>query len=154
MLLQNIKTLFTGKRWQHNVDLEIQDGHISKILPTSDHTSPSIDLVLPAFIDCHTHLIFAGSRAHEFELRSRGATYAEIMQAGGGIQNTVKATRNASEQELIDLAMPRLEHMRQQNIACIEIKSGYGLSIDSELKMLEVIAKLRRLNPSKSKPLS
>lgn len=103
--------------------------------------------VIPGLIDCHTHFIFAGTRVDEFVARSRGATYAEIMAAGGGIRNTMRATRAASHDELVDLAMPRLQRMLSRGVTTVECKTGYGLSLDDELKMLEVIRTLRTLQP-------
>lgn len=90
----------------------------------------------PALIDCHTHLVFGGNRAAEFEQRLKGATYEDIARAGGGILSTVRATRAASEAELIESAGLRLEALMREGVATIEIKSGYGLDRDSELKLL------------------
>ncbi len=102
-------------------------------------------VVLPGLIDCHTHLVFAGSRRDEFVLRAKGATYQEIMQAGGGIINTMQATRWASRQELIELALPRLSRMLSYGVTTVEAKTGYGLSLVDELKMLEVMGALNGL---------
>jgi len=93
-------------------------------------------LVTPGLIDCHTHLVFAGSRANEFAMRLAGASYTEIAQAGGGILSTVKATREASLADLTASCVGRLEHLKSQGVLTVEIKSGYGLDIDNELKML------------------
>jgi imidazolonepropionase len=92
--------------------------------------------VTPGLIDCHTHLVHAGNRAHEFELRLAGASYEEIARAGGGIVSTMKATRAASEQELTDGALPRLDRLIAEGATTVEIKSGYGLTVEDELKML------------------
>lgn len=102
--------------------------------------------LLPAFIDCHTHLVFAGSRAHEFEMRLTGKSYEEIAKAGGGIVSTVRATREASEQELYELTTKRALKWLTQGVATIEIKSGYGLDTESELKMLRVARRIGRDN--------
>ena len=99
-------------------------------------------IVLPGFVDSHTHLIFAGSRAHEYALRARGATYQEIAAAGGGILSTVKATRAASLDELVSLAKSRLDLMLAHGTTTAEAKSGYGVTTSDELKMLEAIRKL------------
>ena len=99
-------------------------------------------LITPGLIDCHTHLVHAGNRAHEFELRLAGASYEEIARAGGGIASTMKATRAASEAELVQSALPRLDALMAEGVTTIEIKSGYGLSCDDELKMLRVARKL------------
>ena len=99
-------------------------------------------LVTPALIDCHTHLVYGGSRATEFELRLNGASYEEISRNGGGILSTVTATRNASENELLAQSLPRLDAFLAEGVATIEIKSGYGLDIETEIKMLRVARQL------------
>ena len=99
--------------------------------------------ITPGLIDCHTHLVYAGNRAHEFELRLKGATYEEIARAGGGILSTVKATRAASEDELASLAQKRLDQWAREGATVIEVKSGYGLDRDTELRMLRAARKLR-----------
>src|SRR6185437_1821914 len=95
--------------------------------------------VLPAFVDCHTHLIFAGDRAHEFELRNQGLTYQQIAARGGGIRYTVKQTRDATVAQLLELARGRLKRLHMQGVATVEIKSGYGLSEKHEIRILEII---------------
>ena len=104
-------------------------------------------LITPGLIDCHTHLVFGGNRAGEFELRLEGASYEEIARAGGGIISTVKATRQADEEALYESASARLKNMQSEGVTTIEIKSGYGLDIDSEAKMLRVAQSLERDNP-------
>lgn len=99
--------------------------------------------VVPGFIDCHTHLVFAGDRSVEFSDRCGGATYEEIAKRGGGIATTVKATRDATEKELFDLAVSRVKEAEHFGVRTLEIKSGYGLDEQSELKILRVIEKLR-----------
>lgn len=99
-------------------------------------------LVTPALIDCHTHLVYAGNRADEFERRLQGASYEEIAREGGGILSTVKATRAASERELEIESVARLDSLRAEGVATVEIKSGYGLDLASELKCLRVARKL------------
>lgn len=94
--------------------------------------------VTPGLIDCHTHLVYGGNRAREFELRLEGASYEEIARAGGGIRNTVKATREASEAELLAGALPRLKSLLAEGVTTVEIKSGYGLNLETELKQLRV----------------
>ena len=101
-------------------------------------------LATPGLIDSHTHLVFAGNRAAEFEDRLKGKSYAEIARAGGGILATVKATRSASDQTLVDLALPRLDALMNEGVSTIEMKSGYGLELDSELKMLRAARQLAR----------
>lgn len=96
----------------------------------------------PALIDCHTHLVFGGDRAHEFETRLQGASYEDIARAGGGILSTVRATREASNDELFQAAMPRVHKLMASGAATIEIKSGYGLDVETEIKMLEVARRI------------
>lgn len=98
--------------------------------------------VTPALVDCHTHLVFGGERAAEYERRLRGVSYEEIAAEGGGILATVAATRAASEEQLYSAALPRLEALAREGVATIEIKSGYGLDLESELKMLRVARRL------------
>jgi len=99
--------------------------------------------VTPGLIDCHTHLIYAGDRAVEFEQRLQGVSYAEIAKAGGGILSTVKATREATEQQLYDAALARVKALMREGVMTFEMKSGYGLDTDTERKMLRVATRLR-----------
>jgi imidazolonepropionase len=92
--------------------------------------------ITPGLIDCHTHLVYGGDRAHEFELRLAGASYEEIARAGGGIVATVAATRASTEAELISTALPRLDALIAEGVTTVEIKSGYGLELETELKQL------------------
>ena len=108
--------------------------------------------LLPGLVDCHTHLVWGGSRANEFEMRLKGATYEEIALAGGGISSTVKATRAASEEELFSRAARRMENTLRQGITTLEIKSGYGLELETELKMLRVMDRLHREYPLHIEP--
>jgi imidazolonepropionase len=103
--------------------------------------------VLPGLIDCHTHTVFTGTREGEFVQRIEGRSYAEIAQAGGGIRVTVEAVRRASLDELIETALPRLARMLRNGVTMVEIKSGYGLTVDDEIKMLEAVRRLRLLQP-------
>jgi imidazolonepropionase len=98
--------------------------------------------ITPGLVDCHTHLVFGGNRAHEFELRLQGASYEEIARAGGGIASTVKATRAASEDDLVSSALPRLDHLIREGVTTIEVKSGYGLDLDSESRLLRAARRL------------
>lgn len=104
-------------------------------------------IITPGLIDCHTHLVFGGNRSAEFEQRLNGVSYAEIAAAGGGILSTVNATRAASEDELLAQALFRLQPLLAEGITCVEIKSGYGLSVESEIKMLRVIRRLGHMLP-------
>jgi len=104
-------------------------------------------LVTPALIDCHTHVVHGGNRAREFEMRLEGASYEEVARAGGGIVSTVAATRTASLEQLIISASPRIDAMIAEGVTTIEIKSGYGLDIENELKMLRAARALATLRP-------
>ena len=103
--------------------------------------------VLPGLIDSHTHTVFAGNRANEFTMRIKGSTYEEIAKAGGGIVNTVKAVRNASKKELKELTKKRIKSSISFGVTTLEAKSGYGLDLENEIKMLEVITELNREMP-------
>ncbi|WP_040485811.1 imidazolonepropionase [Lutibaculum baratangense] len=104
-------------------------------------------LVTPAFIDCHTHIVFGGSRAREFEMRLQGASYEEIARAGGGILSTVAATREASEAGLLAAALPRVDAFLTEGVTTIEVKSGYGLDVEAELKMLRAARRIASERP-------
>ena len=114
-------------------------------------TTESVDCmgrwITPALIDAHTHLVHAGNRAREFELRLEGASYEEIARGGGGIVSTMRATRAASEDELVASALPRLDALLAEGVGTVEIKSGYGLDLPSELKMLRAARRLGALRP-------
>lgn len=133
-----------------------RDGRLALVAPRRevsdqilDDTATLIDadgaLATPGLIDCHTHLVFAGERIGEFEQRLSGASYAEIAANGGGILATVRATRAASEDELLAQALPRARALCQDGVTTLEIKSGYGLSLDAELRMLRVARRIGEL---------
>ena len=103
--------------------------------------------VTPGLIDCHTHLVFGGNRSGEFEQRLQGVGYAEIAAAGGGIASTVRATRAASEDELYESAERRLKHLLREGVTTVEMKSGYGLNLENERKLLRVIRRLSNTQP-------
>lgn len=115
-------------------------------LPDARRTADSVDLegrlVTPAPIDCHTHIVFGGNRAGEFEMRLEGASYEEVARAGGGIVSTVKATRAASEDALLADALKRTDALIAEGVATVEIKSGYGLDRETELRMLRVARRI------------
>ncbi len=104
-------------------------------------------VVTPGLIDCHTHLVFGGNRAREFEMRLDGASYEDIARAGGGILSTVRATRAASEDELVASALPRLEALMEEGVTTVEIKSGYGLTVADEVKTLRAARRLGTMRP-------
>ncbi|WDS38035.1 imidazolonepropionase [Pseudoxanthomonas sp.] len=118
-------------------------------LPTTLDVARRIDCagrwISPGLIDCHTHLVYAGNRANEFEQRLRGVSYADIARAGGGIVSTVRATRAADEDALIAASLPRLDAMLAEGVTTLEIKSGYGLTLDDERKQLRVARRLGEL---------
>jgi imidazolonepropionase len=141
---------------QEDFALAVMDGRIAWIGPDRDLPSGAAVTeefsaegrwVTPGLIDCHTHLVYAGNRASEFELRLNGANYADIAKAGGGIVSTVKATRAATEEALFAQAAPRLRALAAEGVTTIEIKSGYGLDTADEAKMLRVARRLGREFP-------
>ncbi len=149
-------TLEGGIRKGNNIDLGMEehqdigivDGKIELIAPEikdSARKTISADgkVVIPGFIDPHTHLIFAGNRVDEFEMKLKGASYMEIRERGGGIRRTVQDTRDASFEELYKSAKQRIETMLKWGVMSVEIKSGYGLELGTEMKMLKVARKLK-----------
>lgn len=104
-------------------------------------------LVTPALVDCHTHLVFGGDRSREFALRQAGASYEEIARAGGGIVSTVAATRSASDAELLASALHRVDDLLRDGVAVIEVKSGYGLTIEQEMRMLRIARQIEEHRP-------
>ncbi|MDJ1463179.1 imidazolonepropionase [Nitratireductor sp. GZWM139] len=108
-------------------------------------------LATPAFVDCHTHLVFGGNRAREFEMRLEGASYEEVARAGGGIVSTVSATRGQDEDALVEDALKRLDALLAEGVATVEVKSGYGLTVEDELKMLRAARRLAELRPVRIK---
>lgn len=129
--------------------LAVQDGRIAWVgsgekvpFPRARAHDAGGALITPGLIDCHTHLVYGGDRAREFELRLQGATYEEIARAGGGIASTVRATREAGEAQLLDESARRLEALCAEGVTTVEIKSGYGLSLAHERKTLKVAREL------------
>ncbi|MDQ2095534.1 imidazolonepropionase [Rhodalgimonas zhirmunskyi] len=120
-------------------------------LPAEHASLPRVShpgrLITPALIDCHTHLVYGGNRAREFEMRLNGASYEEVARAGGGIVSTVSATRAASEADLLAAALPRVDALIAQGVATIEVKSGYGLDTETELKMLRTARAIAKARP-------
>ncbi|EEZ83321.1 imidazolonepropionase [Vibrio alginolyticus 40B] len=125
-----------------------EDAPQTESLLSAQHYPQSIDLqgqlVLPGLIDCHTHLIYAGNRANEFEMRLNGVPYQEISKQGGGILSTVHATRSATEAQLVELALPRLDGLLASGVTSVEVKSGYGLTLNDEVKMLRAAKMLEQ----------
>jgi len=135
----------------------IKDGVIQAIIADADknkgelETEEAIDgknqWMTPGLIDCHTHLVYGGNRANEYEMRLEGASYEAIAKAGGGIVSTVKATRETSKEDLFNLAAKRLSYLIDEGVTSVEIKSGYGLDLETEQKMLEVANELDKFSP-------
>jgi len=158
LILHNVQLVSMAAREDYgildNAVVAIKDQTIQAIYQadsndaTELHTEQAIDgkgmLLTPGLIDCHTHLVYAGNRANEFEMRLNGASYEAIAKAGGGIISTVKATRDATQDELFDLAAKRLSYWIDQGVTSIEIKSGYGLDLKTEQKMLQVAEQLNQ----------
>jgi imidazolonepropionase len=145
----NLATMLDGYGAVPDGVLAVTGGRISWVGPRSawreaareEHDARGA-WITPGLVDCHTHLVYAGNRANEFELRLKGATYEEIAKAGGGIVSTVRATRAASEEELLESGKKRIEQWLREGAALIEIKSGYGLDRDTELGMLRAARRL------------
>ena len=135
--------------------IAVEDGRIKWVggveeagaFPDFQHRDLEGRLVTPALIDCHTHIVHGGHRAWEFEMRLKGATYEEVARAGGGIVSTVASTRGATEAALVEAALPRVDALIAEGVAAIEIKSGYGLDIETELTMLRAARRIGELRP-------
>ena len=134
-----------------NAALACADGRIAWLGPMAalpaDARADRIDdlqgrVLTPGLVDCHTHLVFAGNRAHEFDMRLNGATYEQIARAGGGIRSSVAAVRQADEDALLRQSLPRARALLQDGVTTLEIKSGYGLDVDNERKMLRVARRI------------
>jgi imidazolonepropionase len=136
----------------------VRDGRITYVGPEDEVPAVLMDeiltvtncdgrLITPGLIDCHTHLVYAGNRAHEFELRLAGASYEEIARSGGGIVSTVKSVRAASERDLLDQTLPRLDALVAEGVTTVEVKSGYGLDLENEQKSLRIARQLGQVRP-------
>ena len=152
MLLTNlsIATMTGGYGLIEKGSVAIENGVVTSVgteTPKGNALDCGGSLLTPGLMDCHTHIVYGGNRAAEFEQRLNGATYADIAKAGGGIMSTVRATRAASEAQLLESALRRLESLLAEGVTTIEIKSGYGLDVDTEVKMLKVARKLGTLRP-------
>jgi len=170
LLLQNPEQILTintnGKGYKRGNDLDkievltdhsilIENDTIKDFLP--NHTSSKLkfekvidcknNIVLPGLVECHTHLIFSGSRADEFKQKLNGITYEEIAEKGGGINSTVNSVRETSFDDLLTIATTRVQHFIEQGVTTLEIKSGYGLDFENEIKILKVIRQLDKIFP-------
>lgn len=150
--MKNLPCIENAFLWMEE-DKILSFGRMSDLKSQTSTPKPqtSIDangkLVFPCWCDSHTHLVYAGSREQEFVDRINGLTYEEIAKRGGGILNSAKKLQDASEEELLDSAMKRLTEIMMQGTGAVEIKSGYGLTVKDEIKMLRVIQKLKTLSP-------
>jgi imidazolonepropionase len=155
MLLTNLKaaTMQAGYGLIEDAAILLEGNRIAWVGPTAEAPAAQDQrdcggrLVTPGLIDCHTHIVYGGSRAHEFEQRLTGVSYAEIAKAGGGIASTVRATRSQSEADLSAAALKRLDPLLAEGVTTIEVKSGYGLDRDTELKMLRAAWGLSAARP-------
>lgn len=156
----NLATMINGAEDYAEITdaaLAIVDGKIAwlgKMADLPDYSAQEVDVIdgkngwlTPGLVDCHTHLVYGGNRANEFEMRLQGKSYEEIAKAGGGIVSTVSATRNATREELVASARPRLNALHHQGVSTIEIKSGYGLDTENEVKMLQAAGDLASSSP-------
>ena len=121
---------------------EISDQAQTGLLPAKEYYDAQGACVLPGLIDCHTHIVYSGERAQEHAMRISGASYADIHAAGGGIHASVKAVNNTNVHELITESLPRIENLQAEGVTTMEIKSGYGLNLKNEIKMLQAIRKI------------
>jgi imidazolonepropionase len=155
-LLFNATTIDPQGLQLQNQSIAIKNGKIEWCGPTAELPAHFLEgaqvkedcrgqLITPGLIDCHTHLVYAGNRAAEFKLKLEGVSYAEISKAGGGILSTVQQTRAASEEALIEQSLPRILALKNEGVTTVEIKSGYGLDLANELKMLRVARRLGEL---------
>lgn len=133
------RIVFVGSRDRFEAEVSMLDA--ADVIDASDR------VVMPGFVDCHTHLPFAGSREQEFARRLAGATYQEIADSGGGIMSTVRATRAAADEELLDGALQRMDRMLLEGVTTCEAKSGYGLTVKDELRLLRTLRRADELHP-------
>ncbi|MFZ2103310.1 MAG: imidazolonepropionase, partial [Oricola sp.] len=160
MLLTNATIAETGSGEAYGLTrrgaIVIADGTIRwagamDAIPPEAHGEEAVDLqgrlVTPGLIDCHTHIVHGGNRANEFEMRLNGASYEDVARAGGGIVSTVRATRAASEEDLLASALPRVDALIAEGVTTIEVKSGYGLDIETELAMLRTARAIATARP-------
>jgi len=151
LLIRNAR-VYTGAGESPAATLAVEKGRIAALggpadAPAKETLDAGGQWILPGFVDCHTHALYAGDRMAEHLLKQQGAGYADIAKAGGGIVSTVKAVRAASESQLVEETLPRLEALAAEGVTAVEIKSGYGLDTANELKMLRAIKRLSKHLP-------
>jgi imidazolonepropionase len=148
-----VATLADGYGIIEDGAVAVREGRIAWVGPRAEAPQASIThdcgglWLTPGLVDCHTHVVYAGNRSDEWEARLNGATYEDIARAGGGIMSTVRATRAASEDELLKASLPRIRALLAEGVTTLEIKSGYGLDLESEAKMLRVARRVGELLP-------
>jgi imidazolonepropionase len=152
LILTNCRALMADGAVLDGAALALRDGRILSVGPMdAAPAGETVDLggrlVTPGLVDCHTHIVHGGNRAREFELRLQGASYEEIARAGGGIVSTVAATRGATEAGLLAQALPRVDALIAEGVTTLEVKSGYGLDGDTELRMLRVARQIGQARP-------
>ena len=149
----SLATMVGGYGEQPDAALAVKDGRIAWIGPraqapqaTREHDCGGAWMT-PGLVDCHTHIVHAGNRSNEWEARLNGATYEDIARQGGGIMSTVRATREADVDALVAASLPRVEAMLREGVTTLEIKSGYGLELESEARMLQAARRIGELLP-------
>ncbi len=161
LVFTNISEVYTPMQRITGAALAVKDSRVAWLgsgpnLPDLYRSWPQQDIgnraVLPGLVDSHTHLVWAGSRVDEYRRRAKGSSYEEILSSGGGIYNTVTATQKASEDELYELARERAKIFLRGGVTTLELKSGYGLEAEHELKMLKVIRRLKETLPQRFVP--
>jgi len=150
----HLATMAAGYGEIRDAAIAVKDGRIAWLGPKAEAAQDAATVhdgdgcwLTPGLIDCHTHIVHAGNRSDEFEARLNGATYEDIARAGGGIMSTVRATRAASEEELLRQSLPRVRSLMAEGVTTIEIKSGYGLTLESEAHMLRAARRIGREFP-------
>ena len=146
-VVKGLRAVFNGREVLEGVDVAVEDGRVVEVGRDLEGDRSVIlrDKVLyPAFVDAHTHLIYQGDRLNEFRMKVRGASYLSILAAGGGIRSTVRATSGASDEEIVSSTLKRVERLREKGVGAVEIKTGYGISYDQEIRLLRLIGEVSK----------
>lgn len=144
-VLKGLRAVFTGEELVYDVDVLVENGRVLKVgknLDGDEVINLEGKVVYPAFVDSHTHLLYCGDRLKEFSLRMEGLSYVEILKEGGGIYETVRKTVNASDEEILNQTRERIEKLKNYGVGVIEIKTGYGIGFDEEIRQLRIINRL------------